>query len=87
MDLISTAWSCARCGHGFVSSLPEHGLCIACIADLESLAAQAMSLAATCPDRSDPIGPGCGATLTITPAAFSDVEAGEIDMGGDDDEC
>jgi hypothetical protein len=27
MDLISTSWSCARCGAGFDSTPPEHGLC------------------------------------------------------------
>ena len=33
MDLISTAWSCARCGAGFISTPPSHGLCGQCSID------------------------------------------------------
>ena len=35
MNLISTSWSCARCGAAFIGTPPEHGLCDQCLADLE----------------------------------------------------
>ena len=38
MNLISTSWSCARCGAAFISTPPEHGLCDQCLADLDALA-------------------------------------------------
>src|SRR5215469_12396331 len=31
MDLISTSWSCERCGAAFISSPPDTGLCDDCI--------------------------------------------------------
>ena len=37
MNLISTSWSCARCGAAFISTPPENGLCDQCISDLEAL--------------------------------------------------
>jgi len=37
MNLISTSWSCQRCGAAFISTPPEHGLCDQCLADLELL--------------------------------------------------
>ncbi len=30
MDLISTSWSCARCGAAFISTPPDSGLCDDC---------------------------------------------------------
>ena len=38
MNLISTSWSCARCGAAFICTPPEHGLCDECLADLDALA-------------------------------------------------
>ena len=37
MNLISTSWSCQRCGAAFISTPPEHGLCDQCLTDLELL--------------------------------------------------
>lgn len=31
MDLISTSWSCERCGAAFISTPPDTGLCDDCI--------------------------------------------------------
>ena len=36
MNLISTSWSCQRCGAAFISTPPEHGLCDQCLTDLEA---------------------------------------------------
>ena len=35
MNLISTSWSCQRCGAAFISTPPEHGLCDQCLTELE----------------------------------------------------
>ena len=35
MNLISTSWSCQRCGAAFISTPPEHGLCDQCLIELE----------------------------------------------------
>ena len=33
MNLISTTWSCQRCGAAFISTPPDNGLCDDCLRD------------------------------------------------------
>jgi hypothetical protein len=49
MNLVSTSWSCVRCGAAFISTPPEHGLCDQCLADLEMLAQLAPIANQPCP--------------------------------------
>ncbi len=49
MNLISTSWSCARCGAAFIGTPPEHGLCDQCLADLDALARLAPVASQPCP--------------------------------------
>jgi hypothetical protein len=37
MTLISTSWSCQRCGAAYISAPPDHGICDQCIAELDAL--------------------------------------------------
>ena len=65
MNLISTSWSCQRCGAAFVSTPPEHGLCDQCVADLEALARTSQSQAPTCMECGGPVCPCCGQRMTL----------------------
>ncbi len=55
MNLISTSWSCLRCGAAFISTPPDHGLCDQCIADLEALARLAVPAPQPCPACGGPV--------------------------------
>jgi predicted amidophosphoribosyltransferase len=66
MKLISTSWSCQRCGGAFISTPPEHGLCDQCIADLEAVASAQLPETVTCPSCGGPVCPDCGdAMVTV----------------------
>ena len=60
MDLISTPWSCARCGAGFISTPPEHGLCADCVAVLE-----AQITAPDCSACGGPVCADCGQRIAL----------------------
>jgi DNA-directed RNA polymerase subunit RPC12/RpoP len=67
MDLISTSWSCQRCGAAFISTPPEHGLCGQCLADLEVLARLAPIANQPCPLCGGPVCADCGKALITLP--------------------
>jgi hypothetical protein len=60
MDLISTSWSCDRCGAAFIGIRPEHGLCEDCLNILE-----AQITAPTCPDCGGPVCVDCGQRVVL----------------------
>ena len=65
MNLISTSWSCQRCGAAFISTPPEHGLCDQCLADLEALARLAPIAAQPCPACGGPVCADCGQRIAL----------------------
>jgi hypothetical protein len=60
MKLISTSWSCDRCGAAFIGIPPEHGLCEDCLNVLE-----AQMSAPTCPACGGPVCVDCGQRLVL----------------------
>jgi len=71
MNLISTSWSCARCGAAFISTPPEHGLCDQCMADLEALAAiQVFADPQPCPTCGGAVCADCGRALLLLLPGF-----------------
>jgi hypothetical protein len=60
MDLISTSWSCQRCGAAFISTPPDHGLCSDCLILLESQLA-----APSCPSCGGPVCAECGQRVVL----------------------
>ena len=60
MNLISTSWSCQRCGAAYISTPPEHGLCGPCLDDLEAVAQVSLSESVSCPSCGGPVCPDCG---------------------------
>jgi len=60
MDLISTSWSCVRCGAAFLSIPPEHGLCEDCLAVLE-----AQITVPNCPACGGPVCIDCGQRIVL----------------------
>ena len=65
MNLISTSWSCQRCGATYISAPPDHGLCDQCIVDLEALARTHLPETATCPSCGGPVCPDCGDAMPL----------------------
>jgi predicted amidophosphoribosyltransferase len=65
MDLISTSWSCQRCGGAFISTPPEYGLCDQCLRDLHTLAQAAQPPSLPCPQCGGPVCPDCGDPMTL----------------------
>jgi len=71
MNVISTSWSCVRCGAAYVSTPPETGLCDQCIADLEALAAiQAFAAPQPCPACGGAVCADCGRALLLLVPGF-----------------
>ncbi len=68
MNLISTSWSCARCGAAFICTPPEHGLCDQCLTDLEALARLAPIANQPCPLCGGPVCADCGKALIALPS-------------------
>ena len=60
MNLISTSWSCQRCGAAYISTPPEHGLCDQCIDNLDALAQASLPQSVSCPSCGGPVCPDCG---------------------------
>jgi len=60
MTVVSTSWSCWRCGAAFISTPPEHGLCDDCLA-----LAGAQLVAPSCPCCGGPICPDCGQRMVL----------------------
>jgi hypothetical protein len=60
MNLTSTPWACARCGAGFDSTPPEHGLCDDCVTILE-----AQIIAPDCPTCGGPVCADCGQRIAL----------------------
>src|SRR5262249_16385364 len=60
VNLISTSWSCQRCGAAYISTPPEHGLCGQCTEDLEALAQASLSQSVSSPSGGGPVGPAGG---------------------------
>ncbi len=65
MNLISTSWSCTRCGDAFISTPPEHGLCDQCISDLEALARLVIPALQSCSECGGPVCADCGKALIL----------------------
>ena len=65
MKLTSTLWTCQRCGGGFISTPPEHGLCDQCIRDLEAIARANMPDGPTCIECGGPVCPDCGQAVAV----------------------
>jgi hypothetical protein len=65
MNLISTSWSCARCGAAFIGTPPEHGLCDECFADLDALARLAPITNQPCLMCGGPVCADCGKALVV----------------------
>jgi hypothetical protein len=83
MNLISTSWSCRRCGAAFISTPPEHGLCDQCLADLELLARLAPIANQPCPLCGGPVCADCGkALVTLLPVLGASPEADQ-ELSGD----
>jgi DNA-directed RNA polymerase subunit RPC12/RpoP len=69
MKLISTSWSCQRCGAAFISTPRGHGLCGQCVGELEALARLAPIANQPCPLCGGPVCADCGkALITLVPA-------------------
>jgi hypothetical protein len=60
MDLISTSWSCQRCGAAYISTPPAHGLCDQCLDDLDAVAQASLPVNVSCPSCGGPVCPDCG---------------------------
>jgi hypothetical protein len=86
MNLISTSWSCTRCGAAFISTPPEHGLCDQCLADLEALARLLAPIASQpCPLCGGPVCADCGkALIVLNPVGLDGLAgpAGEVNGDG-----
>jgi DNA-directed RNA polymerase subunit RPC12/RpoP len=84
MNLISTPWSCQRCGAAFISTPPEHGLCGQCLSDLELLARLAPIANQPCPLCGGPVCADCGKALItlIQVAETSPGHGGEVSGDG-----
>jgi hypothetical protein len=71
MDLISTSWTCRRCGAPHVGTPPEHGLCEDCLRDAPCTCAHPRTIN-ICPDAlptchacGGPVCPDCGQRLIM----------------------
>ena len=85
MNLISTSWSCARCGAAFISTPPEHRLCDQCLADLEAIARLAPIANQPCPMCGGPVCADCGKALVVLlPAEAGGLAAPAGEVSGDD---
>jgi hypothetical protein len=84
MNLISTSWSCVRCGAAYISTPPDHGLCGQCLADLQALARLTPVAAHPCPVCGGPVCADCGtALIVLLPAGTSTPQhAGEVNRDG-----
>jgi len=65
MNLISTSWSCQRCGAGFISIPPEHGLCDQCLDDLDVIVRHMIPAPQPCPACGGPVCADCGKALIV----------------------
>jgi hypothetical protein len=85
MNLISTSWSCQRCGAAYISTPPDHGLCDQCIADLEALARLTPIDSHPCPACGGPVCADCGKALILLipqTAGALPGPAGEVNSDG-----
>jgi hypothetical protein len=65
MNLTSTSWCCHRCGATCISEPPWYGLCDQCLADLQTLAIQALPPDVSCPSCGGPVCPHYGDAIPI----------------------
>ena len=77
MNLISTSWSCQRCGAAFISTPPEHGLCDHCLAELELSFRLAPIAHRPCPLCGGPVCADCGKALIVLAPIGPDEEVGD----------
>ena len=84
MNLISTSWSCQRCGAAFISTPPEHGLCDQCLANLELLAQLAPIANQPCPMCGGPVCADCGKALVTFVPVPPGLAKGPKEVSGDD---
>ena len=63
MELISTSWTCLRCGDAYLGPPPEHGLCDRCVAELDTLIKLAPLASQPCPVCGGPVCTDCGQRL------------------------
>ena len=85
MNLISTSWSCARCGAAFISTPPDHGLCDQCLDELEALLQLAPIASQPCPMCGGPVCADCGnALIVLVPTALGGLVAPAREVSGDD---
>ena len=65
MNMTSVAWTCQRCGGGFISAPPEYGLCDQCLRDLEAVARASQPPGPTCMECGGPVCPDCGEAVAL----------------------
>jgi hypothetical protein len=85
MNLISTPWSCQRCGAAFISTPPEHGLCDLCLIELELSVRLAPIAHRPCPTCGGSACADCGKALIIlTPIEAAELQPPLGEVSGDD---
>jgi hypothetical protein len=71
MNLISTSWTCQRCGGAFISTPPESGLCEDCVRQgpctcpHPQTADVCPDALVTCAECGGPVCPDCGQRLLL----------------------
>ena len=65
MTIISTSWSCQRCGIAYIGAVPDHGICDQCLDELEALARLAPIDNQPCPACGGPVCADCGKALIL----------------------
>jgi predicted amidophosphoribosyltransferase len=84
MDLISTSWTCLRCGAAYISTPPDSGLCDQCIRDLEAIARLAPVANQPCPACGGPVRADCGkALITLIPIPPAGLAKPAREVNGD----
>jgi hypothetical protein len=81
MNVISTSWSCQRCGATCICDPPWHRLCDPCLAGLQALVRHALPETGTCPSSGGPVCPDCGDAMPIlvpVPVPASTPVAGQL---------
>ena len=65
MTQTTTSWRCHRCGATSTDEPPWYGLCDQCLADLQTLAIEALPPDVSCPSCGGPVCPHCGDAIPI----------------------
>jgi hypothetical protein len=88
-NMTNIAWTCQRCGGGFISTPPELGLCDQCLRDLETLARASQPPGPTCMECGGPVCPDCGEAVPLViavsalPLVLTPLEIPRREVNGD----